>query len=61
MLDGYSQSDFGHCYGFATNKTGVVSDFSGYTQFASVDLSGVNCSESMKAQIKSIMLSGVRI
>lgn len=61
MLDGYSQGDFGHCYGFATNKTGVVSDFSGYTQFASVDLSGVNCSESMKAQIKSIMLSGVRI
>lgn len=61
MLDGYSQSDFGHCYGFATNKTGVVSDFSGYTQFASVDLSGVNCSESMKAQIKAIMLSGVRI
>lgn len=61
MLDGYSQGDFGHCYGFATNKTGVVSDFSGYTQFASVDLSGVNCSESMKAQIKAIMLSGVRI
>ena len=61
MLDGYSQSDFAHCYGFATNKTGVVSDFSGYTQFASVDLSGVNCSESMKAQIKAIMLSGVRI
>lgn len=61
MLDGYSQSDFGHCYGFATNKTGVVSDFSGYTQFANVDLSGVNCSESMKAQIKSIMLSGVRL
>ena len=61
MLDGYSQSDFGHCYGFATNMTGVVSDFSGYTQFASVDLSGVNCSESMKAQIKAIMLSGVRI
>ena len=61
MLDGYSQSDFAHCYGFATNKTGVVSDFSGYTQFASVDLSGVECSESMKAQIKAIMLSGVRI
>ena len=61
MLDGYSQGDFGHCYGFATNKTGVVSDFSGYTQFASVDLSGVNCSESMKAQIKAIMLTGVRI
>ena len=61
MLDGYSQSDFGHCYGFATNMTGVVSDFSGYTQFASVDLSGVECSESMKAQIKAIMLSGVRI
>lgn len=61
MLDGYSQGDFGHCYGFATNRTGVVSDFSGYTQFASVDLSGVNCSESMKAQIKSIMISGVRI
>ena len=61
MLDGYSQDDFGHCYGFATNKTGVVSDFSGYTKFASIDLSGVSCSESMKAQIKSIMLSGVRL
>ena len=61
MLDGYSQSDFGHCYGFATNKTGVVSDFSGYTQFASIDLSGVECSETEKAQIKSIMLSGVRL
>lgn len=61
MLDGYSQSDFGHCYGFATNKTGVVSDFSGYTQFAAVDLSGVECSETEKAQIKSIMLAGVRL
>ena len=61
MIDGYSQSDFGHCYGFATNRTGYVSDFSGYTQFAAIDLSGVECSETEKAQIKSIMLSGVRL
>ena len=61
MLDGYSQSDFGHCYGFATNRTGVVSDFSGYTQFAAIDLSGVECSETEKAQIKALMLSGVRL
>ena len=61
MLDGYSQSDFGRCYGFATNKTGTVSDFSGYTQFAAIDLSGVECSETEKAQIKALMLSGVRL
>lgn len=61
MIDGYSQSEFGHCYGFATNRTGYVSDFSGYTQFAAIDLSGVECSETEKAQIKSLMLSGVRL
>ena len=61
MLDGYSQSDFGKCYGFATNRTGLVSEFSGYTQFAAVDLSGVECSETEKAQIKSLLLSGVRL
>lgn len=61
MLDGYSQSDFGRCYGFATNRTGLIGDFSGYTQFAAVDLSGVECSETEKAQIKSILLSGVRL
>lgn len=61
MLDGYSQSDFGKCYGFATNRTGLVNEFSGYTQFAAVDLSGVECSETEKAQIKSLLLSGVRL
>ena len=50
---------FAHTHGFACCINGVVSDFSGFTKFSAVDLSGVDLSAAEKSELLRILQSGV--
>lgn len=45
--------------GFVSNKSGVVGDFTGYSVFESVDLSGIAATESEKQEIENLLKGGV--
>lgn len=44
--------------GFTSNKEGVVGDFTGFSIFESVDLSGINATDSEKLEIESMLKGG---
>lgn len=50
---------FAKTHGFACCINGVVSDFSGFTKFSAVDLSGVDLSAAEKSELLRILQSGV--
>ena len=50
---------YGHTVGYMTNKQGVLSDFSGFTQCSNVDLSGIPMTSSELANIHEALKSGV--
>lgn len=58
MLENDLES-FAKTHGFACCINGVVSDFSGFTKFSAVDLSGVDLSAAEKSELLRILQSGV--
>ena len=50
---------YGHTVGYMTNKQGILSDFSGFTQCTNVDLSGIPMTSSELASIHEALKSGV--
>lgn len=50
---------YGHTVGYMTNKQGVLSDFSGFTQCSNADLSGIPMTSSELASIHEALKSGV--
>ena len=50
---------YGHTVGYMTNKQGILSDFSGFTQCSNVDLSGIPMTSSELASIHEALKSGV--
>lgn len=58
MLE-YNQSDYAHSSGYACLKIGKVSDFKGYAEFQSVDLSGITATATEKEMIFKLMQGGV--
>jgi hypothetical protein len=46
-------------HGYQTATGGVVGDYSGYTQFAYVDLENTTATDSEKAEIESLLKGGV--
>ena len=45
--------------GAVINKSGIVSEFSGYAEFAAVDLSGIDATDAEKAEILATLRGGV--
>lgn len=54
-------SEYAHTVGFACLTPGVVSDFSGYTEFEAVDLSGVEATAAEKDMLHKLLQAGVYI
>ena len=50
---------YGHTVGYMTNKQGILTDFSGFTQCSNVDLSGIPMTSSELASIHEALKSGV--
>ena len=53
--------NFAQLYGAVSNISGTVSSFSGYTEFAAVDLRGIDATDAEKAQILALLRGGVFI
>lgn len=51
--------NYGHSVGYATAFNSVLSSLSGFTVCSNVDLSGFTCHEDERAEIKSLLESGV--
>lgn len=51
--------NYNHTVGRPCNKSGTLSDFSGYTVCTNVDVSGLTCSDTEKQKIKSLLENGV--
>jgi len=51
--------NYGHCVGYACDKYGVLSDFSGFTVCANVDLSGITATSDELDEIKRLLEEGV--
>ena len=59
MLPGYNRTAYGKTVGFACNKNGKLSDFSGLTVCAAFDLSGIECTAEEKQIIANYLKGGV--
>ena len=59
MLPGYNAAQYGHSQGFATVKTGLLSEFTGYTVASGVDMSGFNATAAEKKALAAILANGV--
>lgn len=59
MLPGYDRTAYGKTVGFACNKNGKLSDFSGLTVCAAFDLSGIECTAEEKQIIANYLKGGV--
>lgn len=53
--------NFAQLYGAVSNISGTVSSFAGYTEFAAVDLRGIDATDAEKAQILALLRGGVFI
>lgn len=51
--------NFAHSVGYRYTESGRVGDIKGYAEFVNVDVSGINCHEDEKNEIKRILESGV--
>lgn len=54
-------SAYGHTMGYACNKQGVLSDFTGFTAVSACDTSGINATTKEKEKILTLLKSGVII
>lgn len=52
---------YGHTMGYACNKQGVLSDFTGFTAASACDASGINATAKEKEKILTLLKSGVII
>jgi len=52
---------YGHTMGYACNKQGVLSDFTGFTTVSACDTSGINATAKEKEKILTLLKSGVII
>lgn len=59
MLPGYNAEVYGSTNGYACCSTGKLSQYSGYTQCASVVLDGINATADEKVMLNTLMLKGV--
>lgn len=59
MLPNFDADKYGNTVGYACCQTGVISDFKGYTEFASADLSGIPCTAAEKSEIMKLLQNGV--
>lgn len=59
MLGTYDKNAFGNSNGFACCCSGKLSEFTGYTQCASINLDGINATADEKRQINELLLQGV--
>ncbi len=59
MLKGYNAEIFGKTNGFACIKTGYLSEFSGFTQCAAVNLDGITATAEEKTALNALLLKGV--
>lgn len=53
--------NFAQLYGAVSNISGAVSSFPGYTEFAAVDLRGIDATEAEKSEILALLRGGVFI
>lgn len=53
--------NYAELQGAVINKEGIVSEFPGYAEFSAVDLSGIDATESEKAEILALLRGGVFI
>lgn len=51
--------NFAQLYGAVSNISGTVSSFAGYTEFAAVDLRGIDATDAEKSQILALLRGGV--
>ena len=58
MNDNYNEANYGKTVGFATNKTGTVGQFTGYSKFSNAIITGT-MTEEEKAMILDKLESGV--
>lgn len=59
LLPSAGSAGYAALAGHACNKTGVVSDFSGFVQFGAVDLSGVDATPEEKAILLQLLQNGI--
>ena len=59
MLPNYDAATFAKTNGFACIRTGHLSEFSGFTQCASVNLDGIEATAEEKKAINTLLLKGV--
>lgn len=59
MLAGYNAEVYGATNGYACCSTGKLSQYSGYTQCASVVLDGINATAEEKIMLNTLLLKGV--
>lgn len=59
VMMNFDSEKYAHNTGYACLKTGVVSDFTGYTEFQTVDLSGISATSQEKTQLFKLLQGGV--
>lgn len=59
LLPGYNSQVYGHTVGFACMLNDVVANFSGFTVFSGIDLSGIDATEQEKQLINERLQTGV--
>ena len=52
-------NDYGHLIGYATMEEGFVRDFSGFTVFTNIDMTGVPATQQEKEMIQALLNGGV--
>lgn len=53
--------NYGHLIGHATMQEGRINDFSGFSVFSNIDMSGLNATEEEKNKIRALLESGVYV
>lgn len=59
MLPNFDADKYGNTVGYACCQTGKISDFTGYTEITSADLSTIPCTASEKSEIMKLLQNGV--
>lgn len=57
----YNDSEYGNLVGYATQRTGRIGSFKGYTKFNNANLSSLSCTETEKGMILAQLQNGVYI
>lgn len=57
----YNDNEYGNLVGYATQRTGRIGSFKGYTKFNNANLSSLSCTETEKGMILAQLQNGVYI